>query len=80
MQGIVAGKRSRGKVRPKWEKYITDIFGTMTSASRMKEDSHRFRKDIWTATSGSEGDMLSEEQNIVYFAFQMLSPSRMSSA
>ena len=79
MQGIVAGKRSRGKVRQKLEKDITDIFGTMTTASRKKEDSQQFRKDIWTATSGSEEGILAEENN-VYFVFQVLSPSRMSSA
>ena len=27
MQGMVAGKRSRGKPRERWEKYITDTFG-----------------------------------------------------
>ena len=35
MQGMVAGKRSRGKPRQRWEKYITDTFGTMTAASRV---------------------------------------------
>ena len=33
MQGMVAGKRSRGK--PRWEKGITDTFGTMAAASRV---------------------------------------------
>ena len=28
MQGMVAGKRSRGKQRQRWEKDITDTFGT----------------------------------------------------
>ena len=38
MQGMVAGKRSRGKPRQRWEKYIKDTFGTMTAASRVAED------------------------------------------
>ena len=33
MQGMVAGKRSREKPRQRWEKYITDIFGTMATES-----------------------------------------------
>ena len=33
MQGMVSGKRSRGKPRQRWEKDITDTFGTMTAAS-----------------------------------------------
>ena len=51
MQGMVAGKRSRGKPGQRWEKDITDIFGTMATASRVVEDRHQFRKDIWAATS-----------------------------
>ena len=51
MQGMVAGKRSRGTPRQRWEKDITDTFGTMTAASRVAEDRHPFRKDIWAATS-----------------------------
>ena len=52
MQGMVAGKRSRGKSgRQIWKKYFTDIFGTITTASRVAEDIHRFRKDIWAVTS-----------------------------
>ena len=49
MQGMVAGKRSRGKLRQRWEKDIRDIFGTMTAASRVAEDRNRFHKDIWAA-------------------------------
>ena len=45
MQGMVAGERIRGKPRQRWEKDITDAFGTMATASRMAEDMHRFRKD-----------------------------------
>ena len=51
VQGMVSGKRSRGKPRQRWEKYITDTFGTMTAASRVAEDRHQFRSDIWAATS-----------------------------
>ena len=51
MQGTVAGKRSRGKPRQRWEKDITDTFGTMAAASRVAEDRHQFRRDIWAATS-----------------------------
>ena len=51
MQGMVAGKRSRGKPRQRWEKDITDMFGTMTAASRVAEDRKQFRSDIWAATS-----------------------------
>ena len=46
MEGMVARKRSRGKPRQRRDKYITDTFGTMTAASW-----HRFRRDIWAATS-----------------------------
>ena len=35
MQGMVAWRRSRGKQRQRWEKDITDIFGTMTTATRV---------------------------------------------
>ena len=38
MQGMVAGKRSRGKPRQRWKKDTTDIFGTMATASRVAED------------------------------------------
>ena len=51
MQGMVAGKRSRGKPRQSWEKYITDTFCTMTAASRVAEDRHQFRRDILPAMS-----------------------------
>ena len=52
MQGMVAGKRSRGKPRQRsWEKDITDTFGRMAAASRVAEERHRFRRDIWVATS-----------------------------
>ena len=51
MPGIVAGKWNKGKPRQRWEKDITDTFGTMTAASRVAEDRHRFRKDIWEKTS-----------------------------
>ena len=51
MQGMVAGKRSRGKAIQTWEKYITDTFGTMAAASRVAEDRHQFHRDIWVATS-----------------------------
>ena len=46
MQGMVAEKRSRGKPRQTWEKEITDVFGTMATASRVVEDRHQFRNDI----------------------------------
>ena len=51
MQGMVAGKRSRGKPIQSWEKYTTDTFATMTAASRAAEDRHQFPRDIWAATS-----------------------------
>ena len=51
MQGMVAGKRSRGKPRQRWEKDITDMFDTMEAASRVGEDRHQFRRDIWAATA-----------------------------
>ena len=35
MQGMVAGKRSRGKPGQRWEKDITYTFGTMAAASRV---------------------------------------------
>ena len=47
MQGMVAGKGSRGKPRQRWEKDITDTFGTMAAASGVAEDRRQFRKDIW---------------------------------
>ena len=40
MQGMVAGKRSSGKPIQRWEKYITDMFGTMTAAGRVAENMH----------------------------------------
>ena len=42
MQDVVAGKRSRGKQRQRWEKDTTDTFGTMAAASRVAEDRHQF--------------------------------------
>ena len=51
MQGMVAGKRSLGKPRQRWEKDITYTFGTMTAASRVAEDRQQFRSEIWAATS-----------------------------
>ena len=48
MQGMVAGKRSRGKPQQRWEKDIIDTFGTMTAASRVAEDLHQFRSDVLT--------------------------------
>ncbi len=46
MQGMVAGKRSRGKPRQRWEKDITDTFGTMAAASRVVEDRHQFLNHV----------------------------------
>ena len=55
MQGIVAGRRSRGKPRQRWEKFITyfigPTFGTMAAASRVAEGRHQFRRYIWAVTS-----------------------------
>ena len=53
MQGMVVGKRSRGKPRQIWEKDITDTFDrpTMAAAIRVAEDRYQFRRDIWAATS-----------------------------
>ena len=44
MQGMVAGKRSRGK-------YIIDIFGMMTTVSRLTEDGHQFHKNLFSEES-----------------------------
>ena len=60
MQGMVAGKRSRGKPRQRWENDITDTFGTMATASRVAEDRHQIRKHIWAASP--EENMLWEER------------------
>ena len=38
MQAMGTGKRNRGNPRQKWDKDITDIFGTMTTVSRVAED------------------------------------------
>ena len=38
MQGMVAGERSRGKPRQRWEKYITCTFGTMAAAEWRRTD------------------------------------------
>ena len=52
MQGMVAGKICRGDPRQRWEKYITDTSGTMTTASRVaRTGRHQFRIGIWAATS-----------------------------
>ena len=59
MQGIVAGKSSRGKPRHRWEKDITDTFGTMAAASRVAEDRHQFRRD---GQRRPDEDMLREEE------------------
>ena len=40
--------------------YITDTFGTMTAASRVAEDRHQFRRDIWATTC-------SEKKKCIYF-------------
>ena len=49
MQGMVAGKRSRGKPRQRWEEDIADTFGKMAAASRVAEDRQQFRRDILTS-------------------------------
>ena len=47
MQGMVAGKRTRGKPRRRWEKDITDnMFGTMAAACRVAEDRHTLCRDM----------------------------------
>ena len=51
MQGMVVGKRSRGKPRQRWEEDITDIFSTMATENRVVEERLRFGKDIWAAIS-----------------------------
>ena len=45
-QGMVAWKRNRGKPRQRWEKCITDTFGTMAAANRVAENRHQFRREI----------------------------------
>ena len=67
MQGMAAGKRSRGKPRKRWEKYIIDrdTFGTMAAAaSIVAEDRHQFHRYIWGATTRIEGSILREEEDI----------------
>ena len=59
MQGMVAGKRSRGKPRQRWEKHITDIFGTMATASRVVRTGIDFAMIF--GQPRPEEDMLSEE-------------------
>ena len=51
MQGEVVGKRSGRKPGQRWEKYITDTFGTMAAASRVAEDRLQFRSRDIRATS-----------------------------
>ena len=46
MQGMVAGKISRGKPRQRWEKDITDTFGMMAAASRVAEDRHQSQRHL----------------------------------
>ena len=58
MQGMMAGKRSRGKPRQRWDKDITDTFGTMTAASRVAEDASISQKTF--GQRRSEEDILSE--------------------
>ena len=51
-QTLTPHKSGTKKKRQSWEKDITDIFDTMVTACRVaEEDRHRFRKDIWAATS-----------------------------
>ena len=38
---MVAGKRTAGKPRQRWEKDIADTFGTMAAASKVAEDRHQ---------------------------------------
>ena len=54
MQGMVAGKRSRGKPIQRWEKDITYTFGTMAAASRVAEDRHQFRRHMHLTRKCSE--------------------------
>ena len=60
---MVAGKRRRGEPRQIWEKDITDAFGTMAAASRVAEDRHQFRRDIWA----DDEDMLREVKSMAYY-------------
>ena len=63
MQGMVAGKRSRGKPIQRWEKYITDTFGPMAAASRVAGTGINFAE-----TSGQrrpDEEMLREEEEIM---------------
>ena len=47
----IIARYSRRKPRQRWEKDIADAFGTMAAASRVAEDRHQFRRDIWAATA-----------------------------
>ncbi len=51
MQGMVAGKRGRGKPRQRWEKDNRYVWYDGSSASRVAEDRHQFCRDIWALTS-----------------------------
>ena len=51
LQEMVEGKKNTGKLRQRWEKDITDIPDTMTTAGRVAEDRHRFHKYIRAAIS-----------------------------
>ena len=52
MEGNVAGKRNRGKSIQRWEKDITDKFGTMAAASRVAEDKRNLGSEPVTSCRG----------------------------
>ena len=60
MQGMVAEKRSRGKPIQRWEKDITEVFGTMATASRGRRTGVDFARIF--GQRRPEEDMLSEEE------------------
>ena len=50
----VGREKKQGKPGQRWEKDITDTFGTMAAAIRVAQDRHQFRKDIWAAKNKRE--------------------------
>ncbi|XP_071957042.1 uncharacterized protein [Antedon mediterranea] len=50
LEAYIPGKRRRGRPRCKWEKTITDVFGSIEQASRMTEDRRWFQNAVREAT------------------------------
>ena len=50
LEAYIPGRRRRGRPRYRWEKTITDAFGSMTRAGRTASDRTLFRKAVRAAT------------------------------